>query len=259
MGHDDISQTHEAEMNAIEFTRFQAFNCDRRQENTGATQFSLNEPPHCNVTDGSVYFQPETRRAQILQYVNRIPVQVSVCQVKLEVFVGSCGGLGSSYNFMHASLETHRAYIQTTKAACHEAELNGKLRVTIPEYGSIRAVEIEIFLAGGIAEAAFQPIGYSRPNSYCKGNPFQPPANDQSRIKHLNNPSFEAKTVWGTSKISRAVVTYKLTVKVRKNTAFVTAKSNKLVIPHVITVDRTYPPANQKYHRSHISQEKWDQ
>ena len=133
LGYNDIFRTHEDEMNAPEFTRFQAFNCDRQQENTSATQFSLNEPNHCNETDGSVYFPPKTIRAQVLQYMNKIPVQVSVCMVKLEIFVDSCGGLGSSYNFMHASLETHRAYLQTSKTDCHEAELNRKLKLTIPQ------------------------------------------------------------------------------------------------------------------------------
>ena len=123
---------------------------------------------------------------------------------------------------MHASYETHRAYIRTTKTACHQADPNGKLRITIPRYGNIRAVELEIFLEGGLAEAAFQPVGYSRPNSYCRGKPFQPPPNDQSRINHLNDPSLTDKTVWGTTEISRAVVTYKLTAKVHKSTAFIT-------------------------------------
>ena len=137
MESNDIFQTHGAEINTVSFTRFQAFNCDRQQADASTTQFSLNDPPNCNVSDGSVYFQPEIKRAQILQYIDRMPVQVSVCQVKLEVFVGSCGGIGSSYNFMHAPFETHRAYIQTTKAACHEAELVHK---HIP-YANKREVE----------------------------------------------------------------------------------------------------------------------
>ena len=106
-----------------------------------------------------------------------MPVQVSVCQVKLEILVGSCGGIGSTYNFMHASFETHRAYVRTTKAACHQADPNRKLRISIPDYENIRRVELEMHLEGGLAEAAFQPVGFSRPNSYCKGEAFQPPPN----------------------------------------------------------------------------------
>ena len=53
LGYNDIFQSEEDKMEDPEFTRFEAFNCNRQQENTGVTQFSLNEPTHCNDTDGS--------------------------------------------------------------------------------------------------------------------------------------------------------------------------------------------------------------
>ena len=79
--------------------------------------------------DGSVYHPPETRRAQVLQYIESIPVPVSICQVKLRISVGYCGGIGSAYNFMHASFEKHGAYIRTTKAACHQSSPDGTLQI----------------------------------------------------------------------------------------------------------------------------------
>ena len=151
----DIFQAQGAAIDPVSYTRFQAFNCDGQQADTSSTQFSLNDPPSCNISDGSVYFPPETKRAQILQYIDRIPVQVSVCQVKLEILVGSCGGIGSTYNFMHASFETHRAYVRTTKTACHQSSPDGKLRISIPDYGNIRRIELEMHLEGGLAEASF--------------------------------------------------------------------------------------------------------
>ena len=90
--------------------------------------------------------------------------------------------------------------------------------------------------------------------------PFQPPPNDQSRINHLNDASLTDKTIWGTSEISRALVTYKLTAKVYKSTAYITTKGNKLIVPNVLTFSRTHPieSTNQKSHKSHIDQEHRD-
>ena len=41
-------------------------------------------------------------------------------------------------------------------------------------------------LEGGVAEASFQPVGYSRPNSDCSGESFQPPPNEHSKITYIN-------------------------------------------------------------------------
>ena len=186
MAHADVFETQEAAIDPVSYTHFQAFDCDVQQSDTSSAQFSLNDPPICNISDGSVYHPPETRRAQVLQYIESIPVPVSICQVKLRISVGYCGGIGSAYNFMHASFEKHGAYIRTTKAACHQSSPDGTLQVSIPSYGNIQRVDLEMHLEGGLAEASFQPVGYSRPNSYFSGELFQPPSNDQSRITYLN-------------------------------------------------------------------------
>ena len=95
-------------------------------------------------------------------------------------------------------------------------------------------------LEGGVAEASFQPVGYSRPNSDCCGGSFQPPPNEQSKITFLNyGESLTDNGVWGTSEIKRAVVTYQLSVKVSNRTGYVTAKGNKLLIPNLLTIDRS--------------------
>ena len=80
-------------------------------------------------------------------------------------------------------------------------------------------------------------------------------------IRHMNDASLTDKIIWGTSEISRAVVTYKLTAKVHKSTAYITTKGNKLIVPNLLTISRTHPQesTNQKSHRSHIDQEQIDQ
>ena len=106
-------------------------------------------------------------------------------------------------------------------------------------------------LEGGLAEASFQPVGYSRPNSYCSGESFQPPSNDQSRITYLNfGNSLTNKAVWGTTEITRAVVTYQISAKVSKSTAYVKAKGNKLVVPNLLTIDRTSPRGSTNQRKS---------
>ena len=95
-------------------------------------------------------------------------------------------------------------------------------------------------LEGGVGEASFQPVGYSRPNSDCRGKRFKPPPNRQNKITFLNyGGSLSEKGVWGTAEIKRAVVTYKLCVEVAKRTGYVIAKGNKLLIPNLLTIDRS--------------------
>ena len=40
---------------------------------------------------GSVYHLPEPKKAQILQKLQRIPVDVTICKVNLRILVGWCG------------------------------------------------------------------------------------------------------------------------------------------------------------------------
>ena len=50
---------------------------------------------------------------------------------------------------------------------------------------------------------------------------------------------FREKAIWSTEKIRRAVVAYQISDKVMKRTGYVTAKGKKLVIPNVISIERS--------------------
>ena len=92
----------------------------------------------------------------------------------------------------------------------------------MPEYGSIEALDLKLQLKGGVGEAMFQPSGYSRPDSYCRGTPFYPPRNKGDSIEYIDfKLHYEKKEQWPTSKIRRAVVTYRLIAKVQKTRAYI--------------------------------------
>ena len=65
---------------------FRAFECNEESDLSTA-EFSLNEPPACKRSDGSAYHPPEPKKAQILQKLQRIPVEVTICQVNLRILV----------------------------------------------------------------------------------------------------------------------------------------------------------------------------
>ena len=88
---------------------------------------------------------------------------------------GQCRLVRGEYvalNYMHADIETLRTNILPSNIQCHEAHPDDTLTITIPEYGNIEALDLKIQLNGGVGEAAFQPSGYSRPDSYCEGTHF---------------------------------------------------------------------------------------
>ena len=64
-------------------------------------EFSINDPPSCNREDGSAYYPQVAKKAQILQRMHRILVEVTVCQVDLRILVGWCGGDYVALNYMH--------------------------------------------------------------------------------------------------------------------------------------------------------------
>ena len=87
--------------------------------------------------------------------------------------------------------------------------------------------------------AMFQPSGLSRPDSWCKGYPFYPPKNTDDAIQYLDYRShYERKEQWPTSKIRRAVVTYRLSAKVQKTKAYIIEKGQKLVVPNTLAITR---------------------
>ena len=74
-----------------------------------STKILLNPPQECNIEDGSAYKKPTKRRAQILEHVRRIPVEVTTCVVQFRVNVGWCGGEFAIESYMHADLEALRS------------------------------------------------------------------------------------------------------------------------------------------------------
>ena len=95
-------------------------------------------------------------------------------------------------------------------------------------------------LQGGVGEASFQPAGYSRPNSDCKGKKFTPPPNEQNRITYLDySEHLREKAMWSTENIRRVVVPYQLSAKVIKKIGYITKQGKKLVIPDLISIERS--------------------
>ena len=141
MDHTGIFETQGTARDFINTNSFRAFDCDAHSSDLSTARFSLNDPPACNSSDGSTYHPPEKRRAQVLQRMERIPVMVTSCQVKLRILVGYCDTIGS-WNFIHSFFETHRALIRATKAQCHHSSPDGTLEISIPPYGNINRIKI---------------------------------------------------------------------------------------------------------------------
>ena len=140
---------------------------------------------------------------------------------------------------MHNDLETLRSTIIPTELDCHQAELDGTIKISTPEYGSIEALDIKLQLRGGKGTAMFQPIGFSRPDSWCKGTAFYPPKNDDEAIEYLDFSSqYERKKLWPTSKIRRAVVTYRLETTVQRSIGYLSDDGEKLIIPNKLEITR---------------------
>ena len=122
---------------------------------------------------------------------------------------------------------------------CHEADSDGTITITTPEYGSIEALDLKLQLKGGERTAMFQPIEFSRPDSWCKGTAFYPSKNTDDAIEYLDYAShYERKKLWPTSKIRRAVVTYRLDATVQRSTAYITEEGKKLVVPNTVEITR---------------------
>ena len=144
-------------------------------ESMSNAEFSLNTPPECRIEDGSAYQRPIRKRAQILEHVRKVPVEVTTCVIQWRVNVGWCGGEFAIENYMHADFQTLRSTIFPSEVKCNEADPDGTITISTPEYGSIEALDLKLRLEGGVGEYMFQPIGFSRPDSWCKGMPFYPP------------------------------------------------------------------------------------
>ena len=73
------------------------------------------------------------------------------------------------------------------------AELDGIIPITTPIYGSIQPLELKLKLRGGVGHSMFQPKGFSRPDSWCKGFPFLPPKNVDDAIQYVDFKNYFEK------------------------------------------------------------------
>ena len=132
---------------------------------TSNAGISLNPLTECRIEDGSAYQKPIRKKAQILEHVRKVSVEVTTCVIQWRVNVGWCGGEFAIKSYMHADLETLRSFILPTEVQCNEAEPYGTITITTSEYGSKESLDLKLQLEGGVGEAMFQPSGFSRPDS----------------------------------------------------------------------------------------------
>ena len=134
-----------------------AYNC--LEDSQPSTLLSLKAPKKCEVTDGSAYSQGQLTNAQVLERLKLVPVNLTLCTVHFYVSVGWCGGEYALENFMHQDIQTLRTQILVSELDCHKAQLDGLLKVSTPDCGSIQDLMLE--LEGGKSQSMFQPIGVS--------------------------------------------------------------------------------------------------
>ena len=214
-----------------------AFDC--MDDTLPSTQIFLRPPKKCEVSDGSAYESGQRKKAQILERLDLITINITTCVVQFYVNVGWCGGEFAFENFMHQDLNTLRSQIIVPELDCMQAELDGTIKLSTPEYGSIEGLDLKLELNGGRGLAMFQPIGFSRPDSWCRGSTFYPPRNNDKSIQYLDYSShFEKKKMWGTEKIRRAVVTYNLEATVEKTEGFITSSGDRVIIPNKLEISR---------------------
>ena len=130
-----------------------AYDC--QEESMSNAEFSLNPPPECRIEDGSAYHRPIRKKAQILECVRRVPIEITTCVIQWRVNIGWCGGEFAIENYMHADIETLRTNILPSETQCHEADPDDTITITTPEYESIEALDLKLQLKGGVGEAMF--------------------------------------------------------------------------------------------------------
>ena len=105
---------------------------DYMDNNLPSTQISLRPPKECVISDGSAYEKGQQKNAQILERLELIPINVTTCVVHFYVNVGWCGGEYAFENFMHQDFQTLRAQILVPELDCHQAELDGTIKLSTP-------------------------------------------------------------------------------------------------------------------------------
>merc|ERR1711873_141588 len=118
-----------------------AYNC--MDNNLPSTQISLKPPKKCEISDGSAYEKGQQKNAQILERLELIPINVTLCVVHFYVNVGWCGGEYAFENFMHQDFETLRAQILVPELDCMQAQMDGTIK---PEYVSIQGLDLKLEL-----------------------------------------------------------------------------------------------------------------
>ena len=78
--HQNALSKEEITNRQIEGETFRAYKCE--EESMSTAEFSLNPPPECRTEDGSAYYKPIEKKAQILQRVRRIPIEITTCVVQ---------------------------------------------------------------------------------------------------------------------------------------------------------------------------------
>ena len=68
------------DMKNYENTLINAFDC--LDNALPSTRISLNPPKQCDIEDGSAYEKPESRKAQVLEHVRLLPVEITTCVVQ---------------------------------------------------------------------------------------------------------------------------------------------------------------------------------
>ena len=72
-----------------------------------------------------------------------------------------------------------------------------------------------------------------------QGDALLPPKNTDDAIKYLDYAThYERKKLWPTSKIRRAVVTYRLSARVERSQAYIIEEGSKLVVPNKVEITR---------------------
>ena len=100
--HQNALSKEETTNKQIDGEAFRAYKCE--EENMSTAEFSLNPPPECRTEDGSAYCKPIEKKAQILQRIRRIPIEITTCVVEWRVNVGWCGGEYVALNYMHVDI-----------------------------------------------------------------------------------------------------------------------------------------------------------
>ena len=69
------------------------------------------------------------KRAQILEKVKKIPVNVTICKILFRVNVGYCGGEFAISSYTHNDIETLRDSITPSALQCNAADPDGYLPI----------------------------------------------------------------------------------------------------------------------------------